>query len=289
MIAFSKKSYILFGFCSIRIFGSPRRSHMITLRQYAPGEVVIRERDPGETAYIIERGRVEVTKELNGEDVHLGFMGPGEIFGEMSMIDDKPRSATITAIEETLTREIHRDGFFQSLQTNPEIGLNLLKVLFERLREAHGTILQLQLAGAVPELQPPAQVAETIDQPEIKVLIEGMTPQAACALPADPFQITRFPFRIGRLSDDPLAHNDLMIPDSPPLQVSRHHVTLISQEGRVGVFDRGSTLGALVDGRQLGGPSGDPGPAFFSGSEGILILGSKNSPFIYKVVIEQRA
>ena len=126
---------------------------MITLRQFEPGEVIIRENDVGETAYVIEQGKVEVTKELAGKRVHLGYVASGEPFGEMSMIDDKPRSATVTAIEQTLVREIHRDAFLEGLQTDPEIAVKLLKVLFERLRESHVKILQLQ-QGAPDDFQP---------------------------------------------------------------------------------------------------------------------------------------
>ncbi len=114
----------------------------MSVRLYKAGEVILRENEIGEAAYIIERGRVEVTKELNGQHIHLAFLGAGEIFGEMSIIDDKPRSATITAVEETVVREIHRDEFFHSLQTNPDTALHLLRLLFARLREAHITILQ---------------------------------------------------------------------------------------------------------------------------------------------------
>src|SRR5438128_12222005 len=116
---------------------------MIRVRQYQAGEVILREKDVGEAAYVIENGRVEVLKSLEGRDVHIAYIGPGEPFGEMSMIDEKPRSATIIALEKTTVRELHRDDFVQNLQTHPEISLSRLKVLFERLREAHGTILQL--------------------------------------------------------------------------------------------------------------------------------------------------
>jgi CRP-like cAMP-binding protein len=112
------------------------------LRRYQAGEVILRENDMGETAYIIERGRVEIAKALHGQNIHLAFVGVGGIFGEMSIIDDKPRSATVIAIEDTVVREIHRDELFHSLQTSPDMALNLLRQLFERLREGHVTILQ---------------------------------------------------------------------------------------------------------------------------------------------------
>jgi CRP-like cAMP-binding protein len=259
---------------------------MITLRQYAAGEIIFRENDPGESAYIIERGRVEVTKTLDGQSIHLAYLGPGEPCGEMGMIDDKPRSATVMAVEETVVRELHRDHFFHSLRTNPEVALSLLKVLFERLREADATILRLHkmlAPSAPPPSVPPLEAAATAD---LAVFLEGLTPQAARALPVTPFQITTFPFRIGRQSDDPLVHNDLALPDTVPLHVSRHHLTLIKHAGRIGATDRGSRLGSLVDGQRVGGLGGDPGPCFFAGPEGTLVLGNRHSPFRYKVIIK---
>jgi CRP/FNR family transcriptional regulator, cyclic AMP receptor protein len=261
---------------------------MARLRQFSPGEIILRENECGDTAYVIERGRVEVSKQLHAESVHLAFLGPGETFGEMSVIDDKPRSATVRAVEETLVREIRREGFFQGLQSDREAGVNLLKVLFERLREAEAQILELTRAcgrgkaGAASSVRAPPGEADTI------LLLDGRTPEAADALPVNPMQIKRFPFRIGRLCHNVLAYNDLKIPESPPAQISEHHVTLFVRDGRVGVLDRGSALGALVDGKQVGGPKGEAGPLFFEGPEGTLVLGAEDSPYRYRVVVTHR-
>ena len=251
---------------------------MSTLSRYEAGDIIIQENDLGETAYVITQGQVEVTKALQGQKVHLAYLEAGETFGEMSMIDEKPRSATVTAVTETLVSKIRRDDFFESFQTDPKVALQLLKVLFERLREADARILDLQKAEPQRALVPEVL---TLGQPTIT--LEGVTPRAAAALPVTPFQITQLPFRIGRESPDPLVYNDLMLPDSVPLQISRHHVAFIVHEGRVGVLDRGSTLGSWVDGRQVGGPSGLSGPVFFTGTEGLLVLGTRDSPFRYRV------
>jgi hypothetical protein len=253
---------------------------MITRSRYAAGDVIVHENDWGDTAYLIEHGHVEVSKALDGHPVHLAYLGAGDIFGEMSMIDEKPRSATVTAVTETVVRALQRDDFFHSLQTDPHVALALLQVLFERLREAHTMILQLQTAAPQHALVPLAAVPP---RGQLTLTLEGVTPRAVAALPVTPFLITRFPFRIGRQSPDPLVYNDLMLPDAVPLQISRHHLALIVHEGRVGVVDRGSTLGSWVDGQQLGGPSGLAGPVFFTGSEGLLVFGSWDSPFRYRV------
>jgi hypothetical protein len=258
------------------------------LSRYEAGEVIVQEHDFGETAYVIEQGQVEVSKDLDGQHVHLAYLGAGETFGEMSMIDEKPRSATVTAVTETVVREIRRDDFFNSFQTDPQVALTLLNVLFERLREADARILQLQTADPQHALVPKASLAVVPPRGQRTMTLEGVTPRAAAALPVNPFQITQFPFRIGRQSPDPLVYNDLMLPDSVPLQISRHHLALIAHEGQVGVVDRGSTLGSWVDGQQLGGPSGLSGPVFFTGSEGLLVLGSWDSPFRYRVSLRAK-
>ncbi len=256
---------------------------MITLSQYKAGEVIVQENDFGETAYVIAQGQVEVTKGLHGQNVHLAYLGAGEIFGEMSMIDERPRSATVTAVTEILVNEIRRDDFFNSFQTDPKVALQLLKVLFERLRLADSMILQLQKSDPQHALVPKESLAAVPPPGEPTITLEGVTARADTALPVTPFQITQFPFRIGRESPDPLVYNDLMLPDSVPMQVSRHHLAFIAHEGCVGVVDRGSTLGSWVDGQQVGGPAGLSGPVFFTGSEGLLVLGTRESPFRYRV------
>ncbi|HXV81781.1 MAG TPA: cyclic nucleotide-binding domain-containing protein [Candidatus Binatia bacterium] len=260
---------------------------MVTLSRYQAGEIIVQENDFGETAYVIGEGQVEVSKELNGQKVHLAYLRAGETFGEMSMIDEKPRSATVTAVTETVVSEIQRDDFFNSFQTDPKVALTLLKVLFERLREADAMILQLQKAdprhGMVPK-----EPLSVHPRGQLTVTLEGVTPRAAAALPVSPFQIEQFPFRIGRESPDPLVYNDLMLPDSVPLQISRHHLAFIANEGRVGVVDRGSTLGSWVNGQQIGGRSALSGPVFFTGSEGLLVLGTRDSPFKYRVSLHAK-
>ena len=256
---------------------------MITLSPHEAGEVIVQENDFGETAYVIGQGQVEVSKKLDGQNVHLAYLGPGETFGEMSMIDEKPRSATVTAVTETVVSEIRRDDFFNSFQTDPNVALTLLKVLFERLREANAMILHLQKADPQHGLVPKEPLAVVPPREQPSITLEGVTPRATDALPVTPFQITQFPFRIGRQSPDPLVYNDLMLPDSVPMQISRHHLSFIAHEGRVGVVDRGSSLGSWVDDQKLGGPSGPSGPVFFTGSEGLLVLGSRDSPFRYRV------
>ena len=116
------------------------------------------------------------------------------------------------------------------------------------------------------------------------ILLEGLTRTAVKALPRNPFQIERLPFLVGRKSRDPLAHNDLMIKDKRPYRISRHHMEIDKYVDEVFVLDRGSHLGTIVDGKQLGGSGNSQGPMTLKSTEGTIVLGDKDSPYRYKVI-----
>jgi CRP/FNR family cyclic AMP-dependent transcriptional regulator len=256
---------------------------MGNVRQYEAGEVIFNENDTGETAYVIEQGRVEVLKNLNGANIHIAYIGAQEPFGEMGMIDEKPRSATVVAVERTTVRELHRDDFVQDLQAHPELTVTLLKVLFERLREADSTILQIYRSH--PDLVPsqPARLPSVPAHSGVVVTLQGLTARAVDALPERLLRITEFPFRVGRWSPDKLVQNDLSILDEEPWQISRNHLAFIKHGDRIGVSDRGSRLGSTVDGVQLGGERGRLTTIFLTNPESTLVLGNQGSPYEFKV------
>ncbi len=226
---------------------------MVTSKQYKPGGLIIKENDPGETAYIIKNGRVRVTKEVEGESIHICDLETGNIFGEMSMIDDKPRSATVIAIEETVVQEFHRDKFYLALKNEQQLSLKILKVLFERLRKSNAMISKIMAESPNTKDKPYTPECDISPKANAEILLEGMTRQAGKSLPENPYHIKEFPFLIGRKSRDPLAFNDLSIPDKKPYRISRHHIELDRYEDGVIAVDRGSNLGSIINDRQLGG------------------------------------
>ena len=256
---------------------------MITLRKFQPGEVIFRENDESGSAYIIEKGLVEVTRQVEGQDVHLARLGEKEIFGEMSIIEERPRCATVKAIEETVVQEIPRSHFAQSLQSDPEVALTLLRALFERLREANSTIMELQKDIPLSCHLPQVPISHGEKPRGVTVQLEGITPTAIKALPTNPFEVTKFPFRIGRQSHDPLVTNDLMLPDSSPYQIGIHHLAFVQTKDGFGVVDRGSQFGSFLNGDHLGGVNGDLKPVNLSEQESVLVLGHVTSPFKFKV------
>ena len=107
------------------------------MRVYQPGEVIVREGEHTAGCFIIVTGQVEVVKGADtAKSTGLAQMGPGEIFGEMAMIDDSPRSATVRALSATECVGLRRSDFMAELQRTPEIAVHMLPVLVRRLRAA---------------------------------------------------------------------------------------------------------------------------------------------------------
>ena len=116
-------------------------------KTYAAGEEIFRMADRGRNAYTIERGHVEVSAMRGGKNVVIAEMGRGEIFGEMSIIDDAPRSATITATEDTEVIVTQPSRFIRPLASADPLMNMLLRVVLTRFRD-----VQRQLSGMQTEL-----------------------------------------------------------------------------------------------------------------------------------------
>ncbi len=125
-------------------------------REYPKNSVILFEDDPGDALYIVSTGQVKVV--LIGEDgreVILSVLGEGDFFGEMSLIDDEPRSAHVIAMKDSHLLVLRRDDFQAQLEEHPKIALKLLKVLVQRLRRADekiGGLVLLDVNGRVARL-----------------------------------------------------------------------------------------------------------------------------------------
>ena len=119
----------------------------VAVRKTYPKEnVIFFEQDEGDSLFIISRGSVKVAKISDeGKEVILAILGPGEFFGDMSLLDNQPRSATVIAVEETEVSAIRRKEFLSQIQENPQLAVKLMSVLSQRLREANRKIGNLAL------------------------------------------------------------------------------------------------------------------------------------------------
>ena len=106
-------------------------------RAFQAGEIICYQGDPGSTCHIIVQGRVRIfVVGEDGQELSVRFLGRGDIFGEMALFDDLPRSANVQALENTRTLELHRDVLLGCLRQSPALALSLLRALSERLRHA---------------------------------------------------------------------------------------------------------------------------------------------------------
>lgn len=100
------------------------------------GEVLFYEKEPSNDMYIVLEGKVRASLfDEQGNELVLAELGPGEFIGEMGMIDQLPRSATVLAEENTRLAVLRRDTFLKIIKENPDIAVNVIKALVSRLRK----------------------------------------------------------------------------------------------------------------------------------------------------------
>lgn len=123
-------------FTGIPLNGLAQLAETGILRKFAAREVLMRQGDVSETMYVILSGRVEVTRShpMLRRPLLLAKLGPGDVVGEMGLLDHEPRSATVTALEPTEAMELDDLALAQTILRYPEVSVELLKILSKRLR-----------------------------------------------------------------------------------------------------------------------------------------------------------
>ncbi|MEZ5650473.1 MAG: cyclic nucleotide-binding domain-containing protein [Burkholderiaceae bacterium] len=115
-------------------------------RNYPKGRTIVAEGEPSTSLYILLSGRAKVQRsDSEGKEVILAMLYSGEFFGEMSLIDDSPRSASVITVESCDFMAINKDGFKSMLAQNSEMGMAVMRGLVRRLREADKKIETLAL------------------------------------------------------------------------------------------------------------------------------------------------
>ena len=104
-----------------------------SIEKYHDNQVIFCEHEYGDKAYVILKGNVRITKFVNGNEVLLAVLKEGDIFGEMSILENKPRSATATAVGETELLFVKRENFDTMVHTKPEIATRLIELLSDRI------------------------------------------------------------------------------------------------------------------------------------------------------------
>ena len=123
------------------------------IKKYPKNNIILVENEKGDTLYVIVKGKVKVTKfSESGEEIILAILHKGDFFGDMSLLDGKPRSATVVSNEDSELILIRRNDFENVIEKNPRIALKLLKEITTRLRNADefiGNLVFLKVTGRI--------------------------------------------------------------------------------------------------------------------------------------------
>ncbi len=108
---------------------------LLTMRDVEAGTSLFHRGEPGDSMYLVDVGNVRISlKDADGHDTTLAEMSDGDFFGEMSLLDDEPRSADATANSDTRLAVLPRAEFRAFLRKNPDVSLGILTALTHRLR-----------------------------------------------------------------------------------------------------------------------------------------------------------
>ena len=169
---------------------------------FQPGQMIFREGDTTQEAYRILKGRVEISIAGEGKAVILAQLGEGDIFGEMAMVDERPRSASAQSLDVTECEVLTAENFNEAVLQRPEILIPYLASFFEKLRTANDRLRmemrlraraeqQAVVAGAAPVAAPTmrvvAPVTAAIAPPSLelrRVTAPAVTPSAVASASA---------------------------------------------------------------------------------------------------------
>lgn len=112
---------------------------------YQPGDMIFSEYEPGDSFYLIQDGRVQISKIMGDIEKTIDILQPGEIFGEMAILEEAPRSASAIAIDPVKCLEFNRENFEILMRGNPAIALKLLKLFTKRIYDQRRRFMILTL------------------------------------------------------------------------------------------------------------------------------------------------
>ncbi len=118
-------------------------------RRYRDNEILFLEHEPGEELYIIQKGKIKITKIVDNNEVLLAVLKPGDIFGEMAILENKPRSASAISFGEGEVLAVSKDNFGLMVQRNPQLGTKLITLLSERIWKAYRQLANILISDPV--------------------------------------------------------------------------------------------------------------------------------------------
>jgi len=130
---------------------------------YEDREIIVREGDYDREMYVIQEGEVAITKKVGNKELMLATMAKGDFFGEMSLLESEPRSATVRSIGRTKLLVIQSGGFLLKIRRDPTFAFEMLQRMSSRIRALHQKLINALQDEAITEEQLNRIVLETLN------------------------------------------------------------------------------------------------------------------------------
>lgn len=122
-----------------------RLDQRCTWKRYSPAESIVEQEEDGDQVYFVITGGVRVMLQSPDRDVIFTDLQPGAFFGELSVIDGKPRSASVTALYNTLIAGLPGSVFLDTIYSHPDVCRRILRIMAERLRSVNNRVVEFSL------------------------------------------------------------------------------------------------------------------------------------------------
>jgi CRP/FNR family cyclic AMP-dependent transcriptional regulator len=146
-------------------------------RTYPANTILISEGDSTDSLYVVLEGEVKVfASDQHGKEVILNMLGPGEYFGELALLDDKPRSASVKTMVPTKVMVITKNDFKNCLASDPDMSYRLIKVLINQVRGLTSSVKSLALLDVYGRVaRTLLDLAENVD--DEMIIVQKLTHQ----------------------------------------------------------------------------------------------------------------
>ena len=258
--------------------------------KFQASKLIFSEGDQGDEAYRVAEGSVEISIQRDGQKLVLAILGAGETFGEMAMIERRPRSASVRTLEPTMIEVISRQDFQQMLDEGGEQIVPYLTMIFDRLRVTNDRLLMA--LSQLNELQPAVKYRHQdifgSRRSSAIVQIEADSEEMRQQTSLRKRRLRFFPFHFGRRAQlagvEAFVQNQLLIADRSPFRVSRKHCMIDTSGDAVFIEDKTSQLGTIVNGIPIGGKSLETRAKLIRGAN-TLVLGGQDSQVRFRIVV----
>ncbi|MEL7058737.1 MAG: cyclic nucleotide-binding domain-containing protein [Acidobacteriota bacterium] len=211
--------------------------------EYKARETVFQQGDRGTYMCLVQSGEFEVVQELGGYEKPVAVLERGDFFGEMSMLEDEPRTHSVRALTDGKLIKIRRREFPQLLDKKPDVSLRMIRKLGLRLSETEDMLLRAR-AGAASAAQ--AATEQVVQMVQWNAHLIFLADDAQFPIPQ------KSECRIGRLDPVNQVHPDIDLSKiDTQLTTSRRHAKILRRSDGFYILEERATNGTFVNGQRI--------------------------------------